>query len=204
MKPLFRCIFLVGAVLVVGCDDATDCKDCGGPPIPYLDTTSPENQIENIQRAYRNRDCQGYALILAPGFIFNFQPIDANDIGTPFWTHDQDSTGTCALLKSGEVSEIRINLIYSGRDTTINFPGSPIDSLKIRVTTTDLQVDQTDGTTWVVTDQQDMYFRKGIETRGEDPTCWFLYEWDDLPTLRSPGTPQDVRAMTWGRLKALY
>jgi hypothetical protein len=202
---MLRSALLLGALAAIGCEDTT-CWDCGGfppPPPEYLATTSPENQIENIQIAYRRRDCVGYAKILAPEFVFKFQPIDANDIGAPFWTHDQDSTGTCALLKSNEVSGIRINLTFSGRDTTINFPGSPIDSLKIRISTY-LQVDQTDGTTWVVTDPQDMFFRKGIEASGEDPTCWFLYEWDDLARVGSPSLPQDVHLMTWGRLKALF
>jgi len=78
----------------------------------------------------------------------------------------------------------------------------PVDSLKIRIVTTDLQVDQTDGTTWVVTDQQDMYFRKGIEANGENPNYWWLYEWDDLPTLASPRLP--AGGTTWGKLKSKY
>jgi hypothetical protein len=79
---------------------------------------------------------------------------------------------------------------------------SPVDSLKIRIITTDLQVDQTDGTTWVVTDQQDFFFRKGLGEKGENPDHWLIYEWDDLPRLASPGLA--VIPPTWGRLKARY
>jgi hypothetical protein len=201
MRPLFCCLLLLAIVAAAGCDDASNCMDCGGFLSEYLPTTSPENQIENFQMAYRKRDCQGYAKILAPEFIFKFQPLDANDIGTPFWTRDQDSTGTCALFRSGEVSEIRLNLNSSGRDSSINFPGTPLDSLNIRITP-DLEVDQTDGTTWIVTDQQDMFFRKGIAANGEDPSCWFIYEWDDLPTLGSPRL--SVNRPTWGRMKLLF
>ena len=46
--------------------------------------------------------------------------------------------------------EIRINLLYGARDLTLDAT-PPVDSLRIRIITTDLQVDQTDGTTWVIT-----------------------------------------------------
>jgi len=78
----------------------------------------------------------------------------------------------------------------------------PVDSLKIRISTVDLQVDQTDGVTWVVTDQQDLFFRKGLTANGENPNYWWIYEWDDLPTLSAPAIA--VRSITWGSLKARY
>jgi hypothetical protein len=167
MRSLFCCLVLLLSFAALACNETTDhCMDCGGFGIPYLPPTSPENQIENIEIAYRQRDCQGYTKILAPEFIFKFQPIDANDIGTSFWT--RDSTGTCALFRSGEVTDIRIDLSYSGRDTATNFPGTPLDSLKIRIIA-NLRVDQTDGTTWVIGGQQDLFFRTGIATLREDP-----------------------------------
>jgi len=215
MKRTARNVIILGVAVFSGCMLLSGCifdpKKVINPPAKgvYSEPTAPESLITNLQVSYRTREIEHYAEILAPEFIFNFQPIDANEIGTNFWTHDQDSTGTRALLTTNEVSEIRINLIYGARDTTINFPGTPLDSLKIRIITTDLQVDQTDGTTWVVTDQQDMYFRKGIETNGENPNYWWLYEWDDLPSLAGapgvrplstgvPTTPD--RTTTWGNL----
>jgi len=208
MKCFARNVILLGVAVLSGCIFSPDIKNPGDPHDPYSQPTAPESLITNLQASYRNREIERYAAILAPEFTFKFQPIDANDIGTPFWTREQDSTGTKALLTTTEVSDIRINLIYGARDTSVNFPGSPLDSLKIRIITTDLQVDQTDGTTWVVTDQQDMFFRKGIETNGEDPTHWWLYEWDDLPTLAAPGvrplsagtSASQVLASSWGAL----
>jgi hypothetical protein len=195
-------VLLLG-LLASGCvfSPCVGCHDFRSRPY-YSLPTAPESLITNLQVSYRTREIEHYAEMLAPEFIFQFQPIDANTIGTPFWTRDQDSTGTRALLTTTEVSEIRINLIYGARDTTVNFPGTPLDSLKIRIITTDLQVDQTDGTTWVVTDQQDMFFRKGKVENGENLNYWWIYEWDDLPTLAAPGIA--VRTMTWGSLKTRY
>ena len=73
--------------------------------------------------------------------------------------------------------------------------------------TTNLEVDQTDGITWTSSDQQDMFFRKGEATAGEDTTRWFLFEWRDLEsrTGSSPmGRPVPVLPSTWGKIKTLY
>ena len=197
-----RFILLVSiTALLTGCDEDVVVPEDKFVS-PYASPTAPESLITNLQASYQNREIEHYAEILAPEFIFRFQSIDVDEIGTEFWTRDQNSTGTRALLTTTEVSDIRISLIYGARDTTVNFPGTPLDSLKIRIITTDLQVDQTDGTTWLIQDQQDMYFRKGIEANGEDPTHWWLYEWQDLPTLGSPKV--DVASATWGKLKNRY
>ncbi|HET9235479.1 MAG TPA: hypothetical protein VFP10_15205, partial [Candidatus Eisenbacteria bacterium] len=56
---------------------------------------------------------------------------------------------------------------------------------------------------WVVTDQQDMFFRKGIAANGENASHWFMYEWHDLPGY---GSPQFTGGggTTWGGLKNFY
>ena len=190
MKRTLRNVLFLGvAVLSLkGCIFTTDPE----PPEPpdtgtYAQPTAPESLINNLQVSYRRREIQEYAKILAPEFIFKFQPVDQGTIGKEFWTHDEDSVGTEALLEAPVVQEIVISLLFSGRDTTWNTPGTPVDTLKIRILTTDLQVNQTDDISWVVTDQQDMFFRSGKPENGEDPTRWFLYEWDDIPSLASPG-----------------
>ena len=205
MHPRIGCVLVLSSgLLVYGCDSYSPI--CGGchfaSQAHYSLPTAPESLITNLQVSYRNREIEHYAQILAPEFIFKFQPLDANDIGSDFWTRDQDSTGTRALLTATLVSDIQINLIYGARDTTINFPRTPLDSLKIRIINTDLQVDQTDGITWVVTDQQDMFFRKGKAENGENPDYWWLYEWDELPTPALLGV--GISPTTWGKLKTEY
>jgi len=196
-----RALFLVLlAGSFAGCDE--DTVSPPPPPLsPYSSPTEPESLITNLQISYRQREIEEYAKLLAPEFIFRFQSIDVDDIGTEFWTRDQDSTGTRALLTTPEVSDIRLSLIHGARDLTVDST-PPVDSLKIRIITTDLQVDQTDGTTWLVQDQQDFYFRQGKAANGEDPTHWFIYEWQDLPSLGAPRF--EVRGTTWGQMKNIY
>jgi hypothetical protein len=195
-----RVLFLLSmAGFFTSCDE--DVVPPGSNSSPYSLPTAPESLITNLQFSYRRREIEEYAKLLAPEFIFKFQPIDANEIGTNFWTRDQDSVGTRALLTTSQVSDIRLNLIYGARDLTVDTK-PPVDSLRIRIITTDLQVDQTDGTTWVVTDQQDLFFRQGKSSLGEDPTRWFIHEWDDLPSLAAPGLAGQLA--TWGKLKTLY
>lgn len=105
-----------------------------------------------------------------------------------------------ALVLKRVTPKACISLLNQVRDSTVNFPGTLIDSLKIRVLTVDLQVDQTDGVSWVVTDPQDFYFRKGLPGNSEDSNRWFIYEWADLPSLASPR----ARLATWGMLKSRY
>ena len=198
-------LFLAG--VFTSCDD--DVVPPNSTPSPYSLPTAPESLITNLQFSYRRREIEEYAKLFAPEFIFNFQPIDANQIGTEFWTRDQDSTGTRALLTTSQVSDIRLNLVYGARDLTADTT-PPVDSLRIRIITTDLQVDQTDGTTWVVTDQQDFVFRQGKTSNGENSTHWFIYQWDDLPTLAAPIRPgvqsplTGALQTTWGKIKNRY
>jgi len=208
MKRTLCNVLFLGVACLTGCIFTPEKKIV--PPVRgvYSEPTAPESLITNLQVSYRNREVDHYAQILAPEFIFKFQPLDANDIGSDFWTRDQDSTGTRALLTATLVSDIKITLLYGARDTTINFPGTPLDSLKIRIINTELEVDQTDGITWLVTDQQDMFFRAGIEANGENPARWFLYEWDDIPTAAAPGIGplsagsygNQEKALSWGAL----
>ena len=96
------CVFGIAALLI-GCDDEeSPPPDIREPPPPnygdYKEPTAPESLINNLQVSYRRREIEKYAQILAPEFRFRFQPIDQNEIGKEFWTHDEDSVGTRALL----------------------------------------------------------------------------------------------------------
>ena len=188
------------AAFTIGCDDE---EPIGPPNLPeYEPLTSPENLIVNLQGSYVRREIEQYARLLAPEFRFQFQPIDQTEIGKESWNRDEDSVGTRALLTTPLVAEIRIHLAHGGRDSTLD-QTPPADSVRIRIYTTDLQIEQTNEISWVVSDQQDTFFRKGITTNGENPTRWFMYEWHDLPSLRSP-RPAGGAGTTWGRVKNLY
>jgi len=186
---------------VFGCDaDAPTPPQLSNEPV-YHQPTAPESLLANLELSYHRREIQEYTHLLAPEFTFKFQPLDAITFGSDYLTHDQDSTDTRALLTTPAVSDIRLVLISGGRDPSIDIE-APVDSIKMRILTTDLQIDQRDGLTWVVNDQQDFFFRQGKVALGEDPTHWFIYEWIDVPTLHAPGLP--VMPTTWGSMKVLY
>jgi hypothetical protein len=166
--------------------------------------------VANLEIAYRRRETQEYAQILAPEFRFKLQPIDAAEFEMGFLTHAEDSTGTGHLFTAPDVSEIRIDLLH-GPAEPANEIGMPAGARKIHITKTGLELD-VNLVTFVVTGQQDMFFRPGLAEAGEDTTRWLLFEWRDLPSQTRPelgsfeetggGTP--VRSITWGNLKTLY
>jgi len=196
-----RFVLIVAASLALlwGCDaDAPTPPKLPQDPV-YHQPTAPESLLANLQLSHKHRNIQEYMKLLAPEFTFELQPNDALLFGSPFLTHDQDSSGTRALLTTNQVSAIRLTLIHGGRDVSLDTT-APVDTLRIRILTTDLEIDQADGITWVVSDQQDLFFRQG--KGGEDPTHWFIYQWHDLPTLHAPELP--AATTTWGQMKLLY
>src|SRR5262245_41688334 len=99
---------LLSLLVLIGCDaDAPTPPRLPGDSAAYHQPTAPESLLANLQTAYKRRNIGHYATLLAPEFVFQFQPVDANQIGTNFWTRDQDSVGTRALLVTTEVSDIR-------------------------------------------------------------------------------------------------
>lgn len=208
---LRRCLLLLALVPLPGLlDSCNDCTgpECGDPPPPppaiyYSELTSPENLVANLQVAYRRREIGKYAELLSSDFRFLFGPMDQGESGTvESWTAEQDSTGTDALFRTPLVSSIRIELLPgdSGEPTEL---GHPPDAVRIQLSHVRLEVDQVDGTTFLVTQPQDLYFRPGREALGEDPARWYLLEWRELPLPAAP-KPGGVRNTTWAVLKSRY
>lgn len=185
---------------------------CGDDPVTpeepvYLQPTSPENVIENLQTAYRFRDIDGYSSLLAPEFIFLVQPLDVAEFGE-FFTRDRDSAGTAALFATPIVSGIWIDLTYDPAEpaTEIEFPPG---TMKIRVTHTFIEVDETTGITWQIDlSIQDFFFRQGSTADGEDPTHWLIIEWREIPggvfgPTEKKFQPPSPR-ITWAWIKSAY
>jgi len=183
-------------VLAVSCSDETVVAPPEDPP----DFSTAEGIVEALQVSYRTRDIELYAKLLAADFRFRFQPGDQLENGE-YWTADQDTTGTGALFRTPLVGTIRVNLFH-GPPEDPGENGFDPDVRMIRMTNVQLEIDQTDGTTLLVTDLQDMYFRPGREPLGEDPARWYLLEWRDILSTSSP-RPM-VQTISWGVIKSLY
>ena len=214
MKSFLRTALLLGVAVFVfkGCIFTTD----PGDPIinvgEYLEPTSPENLINNLEQSYLRREIEEYAKLLAPAYIFKVQPVDVLEFGE-FFTRDRDSTGTEALFSSLLVSEIRIDLIHGPADTT-NQLDFPPGTLFIRIQPTSLEVDETTGITWQVDgDIQDLFFRKGNPDDGENPDHWLIIEWHDIPgggaaprIQNDPIDPSEaqVHHTSWGAMRGQW
>jgi hypothetical protein len=178
----------------------------------YLEPTSPDNLVANLAEAYTWQETDGYTPILAPEFVFRFQPGDAQDLGLTSWTRGEDSTATAGLFAAPEVGDdIRISLPH-GPAEDAGAPFAP-GVQRIRIDSTELEVDiiggGNAGTTYRIDgDIQDLFFRRGTAAAGEDTTRWFLIEWRDLPApFAAAGPVTDLAAIetvSWGRIKALY
>lgn len=213
---MMRCdrwlLAFVVVLLVFGCGEDTIEPDL--QPL-YLPNTSPENLVKNLQTSYRRREIDQYTKLLAPEFVFVFQPADAGQIPNGTWNRDADSLGTGALFRTPDVSNIRIDLLFGAAEKPQE-TGFAEDVRQIRIKTTFLEVNESaSGITLQITDPQDFFFRPGRTENGEDPGTWFLLEWRDLPSVSSPGHPLNLRerslslspeteTSTWGKLKSKY
>jgi hypothetical protein len=176
--------FFLLAVLVpvVSCGDHEEIgPPAVNPSLQFRPQTSPENVVHNLQVAFRTRNIAAYEKLLAPEFIFKFQPDDDAGLGMDPRNESLEMIGTGGLLSSPLVSSISIELTH-GPAEPVSEVGFPQDAILIRITQTRLEVEQTDGITWLVQGRQDMFFRPGRPQIGEDPMNWFLIEWRDIPS----------------------
>lgn len=221
MKLLARSGF--GALIVsvvmgfVGSGCADKVTDSGRSP-DYRPRTSPENVASNLAEAYRARDAEAYAGLLAPEFRFYFQSRDVPPgLGRDYWIRDEDLSHTGSLFAAGEVRGIDVDLSYGPATdpTELDKAGG---TRKIHVTAR-VQVRDRYGVDYQVNgDFQDLFFRKGLPaSAGEDTTLWYLFEWRDI---RNPGGngfspgdgvdlagapgPTPVERITWGMIKQLF
>lgn len=213
MKRSLRVLLVAVAALsilsVKGCIFSPKKED-PQPIAEFVPQTSPEAVVANLVASYRLQNIEEYSRLLAPEYIFKFQPVDAAQLETEFWTRDQDTTGTDALFSTPLVSQITINLTH-GNAVPTNEVDFPPGTMTIRINQTQLEVDQTDGITWLAQDIQDMFFRQGDFEAGEDSTNWFLIEWRDIPTSGAPRLGDDplsaksaspgVTPISWGALR---
>jgi hypothetical protein len=205
MHALRTRIFFLGSIaaFAIGCDAQAPTP----PPLPtaevYHQPTAPDSVVANLILAHHRRDREAYVGLLAPEFRFFFVASDANILGAPYWTRSQDTTGTAALFSAA--SHIDLTAARSVPEA-VDESRFPPGTQKIHLHTVELRVTQPDRITWVVNTDQDLYLRPGNTSLGEDPTHWFLLQWNELNPVDGPrpGEPTPVRASTWGRMKSMY
>ncbi len=194
----------------------TSCgNDDEDPPADdaYLLQTSEDNVMDNFQRAYRTRDIEAYARLLAADFQFYFDPAARARLGIEHWTRTEDSLRTEQLITSPEVTRIVIDLDWprgSANNAGYGPPGE--DWTKLFITDVFLDVDfeplGQDVTTYRVQDQTQLfYFRRGRTDPPSGPadTLVYLVEWRDTGSGSSFGQSHMLTSQptTWSLIKGL-
>lgn len=169
---------------------------------PYLgDYSVIENLVEDLQTSWVRREVDRYADLLSEDFVFVFQEDDADGFPEGYWNKGDDVLAVKRIFESPQVTAIRMQLTYgqpvANQTTKIHDENATL----ITVTNTFLDVDLDGGETTlrVHGDTQLFFFQMGDEAQGEDPSRWYLVEWQDL----GRNTLAVAEAKTWGGLRRI-
>lgn len=142
----------------------------------YRANNLPENVIANLETAYRNRDIEAFAGLLAPEFTFRFQPGDVPAVGRSSWGREEEIESTRGLFESERVKNIEIRLEYLPAEIATE-PGLE-HTMRIRVDQAFLRVIEESIVHEVPGHPQDFFLRR---EHGDHPNRWVIVEWRDLP-----------------------
>jgi hypothetical protein len=185
-------LLLLGLVVLTGVYGCSEGDEMVVEP-DYLPQTTEDNVLHNFQLAYRERQINEYAKLLASDFQFYFDPATRQQLGIEFWTRTTDSLRTEQLFTSPEVTKITIQLGWNPKSASGAGFLAPRDGwTKLFLTDVFLDVDfQPAGqevTTFRVEDQtQRFYFRRGrtYPASGPADTLMYIVEWRDQGTQAS-------------------
>jgi hypothetical protein len=206
---------LGGALLLLALAGGTGCflseTSVTNPrPLPadYVAPTAPESVLVNLAVAHSRRDPAAFTDLLAPEYTFRFAGVDTPVVGRSSLTRSEEIQVSGELLTSSQVAGLSVVLPHG-----VPIPAAdvrfPAGTMLIRVVSPDVEIRMADGTRWIVPNPQEFYFRPGSTENGEDPTHWFLLEWDEDAPISKPGpvripSPEPVRGTGWGQLKMMF
>jgi len=195
-----------------GDDHIDGCPDVGACRLPQ---TSEDNVLQNFQVAYRTRQIDEYAKLLAADFQFYLDPVTATQLGIGSWTRTQDSLATERLFILPEVTKVVIELDWRPRSAVnAGLPPPREKWTKLFISETYLDVDFTPAgqdtntiTFRVENQQQRFFFRRGRTNPPSGPadTLVYIVEWHDQGVsggLRAPKTL--VTNATWSSIKTRF
>ncbi len=102
-------LMIASSGCILSSDDEKKKSNDGG--FRYLPRTSPENVLDNLASAYRNRDVDAYVDQLDPDFLFEASAAD-HEIDFDYLSYDQDVTATANMFEN--VDAIHITLDHDG------------------------------------------------------------------------------------------
>jgi len=168
---------MVAILVAAGCGTERVLRPDGSTEATtYHPMNLPENVIANLEAAYRNRDIEAFAELLAPEFTFRFQPGDVPVVGRSSWGREEEIESTRGLFESERVKDIEIRLDYLPAERASE-PGLE-HTMRIRVDRAFLRVIEESIVHEVPGHPQDFFLRR---EHGNHPNRWVIVEWRDLP-----------------------
>ncbi len=199
-------IFIV-ALLTAGVAGLVGCSNSSGPSESgYLEPTSPENVLLNVQRAYTYLNLNEYLTCLSDDFKFHFTEADQQDLPElPPWLYKSDERQVHENMFGDEwdVESIALTLTVASVET---IPGGDLrmptrDVVVIRAET-DLRVSLAGGVTYLATSPQEFHFRTVPASKEcEGRARWEMFEWHDLDEY---GDGARGVGISWGGIKYCF
>jgi hypothetical protein len=189
-------------LLALGCNADKVTK----PPVDtrYLAQSSPENCLENLKRAYNERDIEEYGRLFTEDFTFEFSQVDWSrpDNPTPkTWGFDQEQTSARNMFTDHTVQKIELTYVVNpAADSGGEHAGTwkiAQDRIYLRLTTL-----KEDGTTLILlidAANDTFYFKEYPEEAASDGGhLWRIALWQDEPLGGK------TERTTWGTVKNLW
>jgi hypothetical protein len=193
---------LTGA-LIWGCSSPTDHEIPPDPPEWELRDT-PQHVLDNLVKAYRNKDAEHYLDCFAPDFIFFLNPdevIEHPELEPGYWGKAEERVIHEAMFGDGALHADRVTLTLSLVGAPISIEPVPGEIHWQYKEAVDLSV-YVGATQYWATAPSMFEFRIDQDQEGPNgETLWEIVYWYDLEPLR-PGEGHEHSS--WGSVKALY
>jgi len=189
------------AVFVVGCSNSSGPSESG-----YLEPTSPDNVLLNVERAYGERNLDEYLGCMSEDFRFLFTEEDQEDwpqFPPWFYKSDEQQVHENMFGDESDVESITLVLVVASVETIPAAVGldAARDVVVIQADA-DLRVNLIGGLTYLATNPQNFYFREVSDANGRDGRAlWEMFEWHDLDESDDGARVEDT---SWGRIKRLF
>ncbi len=208
MKPIaHRTTTVIVALLTAGVIGLIGCSNSSGPSASdYVNPTSPENVLLNLERAYGQRDVGEYLDCLSEDFRFHFTEEDQEDwpeLPPWFYRSDEQQVHENMFGDEWDVESISLTLTVASVET---IPGGDLhvptrDVVRVRVLT-DLRIDLSGNLTYLATNPQNFYFREVVGSRElHGRILWEISEWEDAEGWDAGAR---VEAAGWGGIKYTF
>ncbi len=180
-------IGLIALLGVSGCPFMPDQDNNGGPPPPpaFLARTSPENLLNNLKSAYKQRAAAEFESLLAQNFTFVLSADDANKPGMdPQWGRDVEVRAHQRMFDNTYVITLTLDFVVGPRQwdaaegmytiliSNVNLylhgstPSHPGDPKEYRVENSNCKF-------WFV--------QKGWTDASNGLPVWTIVKWEDNP-----------------------